>query len=165
MELLKLLSTSEIFAQVVSFLLLLALLRAFAWKRLLKLLDDRKARIAAEFNNIEKAKADVEGMKSAYEERLAKVGDEARERISEAINEARRLAAEVKAKAEKDSEEIFKDARENIKVEVAKAREDLKDQIADLSIAVAEKVIQERLSEGGEKKLALDFLNRLETKK
>jgi len=165
MELLKLLSTSEIFAQVVSFLLLLWLLRAFAWKRLLKLLDERKARIATELNNIEKAKADVEGMKSAYAEKLAKIEDQARERIAQAVNEARRLAAEVKSKAEKDSEEIFKGARENIKAEVAKAREDLKDQIADLSIAVAEKVIQEKLSEEGEKRLALDFLNRLETKK
>ena len=47
MELLKLLSTSEIVAQILGFLLLFFLLRAFAWKRLLALLDERKARISS----------------------------------------------------------------------------------------------------------------------
>lgn len=165
MELLKLLSTSEIFAQVVSFLLLLALLRAFAWKRFLKLLDDRKAGIASELDKIEAAKADIAKMKAGYDERLAGIEDTARARISEALNEAKRLGDEIITKAQKDSEELFKNARDGIKVEVVKAREELKDQIAELSILVAEKVIQEKLSEDEEKKLAVDFLNKLESGK
>ncbi len=48
MELLKLLSTNEIVAQVLSFLILLFLLRKFAWKKILKILDERKEKIALE---------------------------------------------------------------------------------------------------------------------
>lgn len=164
MELLKLLSTSEIFAQVLSFLLLLALLRIFAWKRLLKLLDDRKTRIASEFNKIDEAKRGVEEMKSDYARRIAGIEDEARLKIQEAVDEGRRLAGELRAKAQEESEETFKGARENIKAEIAKAREELKDEIADLSVSIAEKVIQAALSKEAEKKLALDFLNRMESK-
>lgn len=165
MELLKLLSTSEIFAQVISFLLLLALLRAFAWKRLLKLLDDRKEKIASEFREIDHTRRDVESMKFSYEKKLAGMENEAKARMQKALDEARHAADEIKAKAQKDGEGIFKEARDNIKVEIAKAREELKDQIAELSVSVAEKVIQEKLSQEDEKRLALDFLNRLESKK
>ena len=165
MELLKLLSTSEIFAQILSFLLLLALLRIFAWKRILKLLDDRKDRIASEFRKIDQARQAAEGMKSSYEEKLAGIENEAKARIREAMDESRRLADEIKAKAQKDGEEIFKEARDNIKVEIVKAREELKDQIAELSVSIAGKVIQEKLSEEDEKRLALDFLSQLESKK
>lgn len=165
MELLKLLSTSEIFAQILSFLLLLALLRVFAWKRVLKLLDDRKDKIASEFREIDQAKQDAESMKSSYEEKLAGIENEAKARIQKAVDESRRIADEMKAKAQKDGEEIFKEARENIKVEIVKAREELKDQIAELSVSIAGKVIQEKLSEEDEKRLALDFLGQLESKK
>ena len=57
MEILKLLSANEIVAQILSFLLLLAILRIFAWKRLLKLLDDRRESIALEFRKIEDAQS------------------------------------------------------------------------------------------------------------
>ena len=67
MELLKLLSTSEIVAQILGFLLLFFLLRAFAWKRLLALLDERKARISSEFQKIEETKAALERIKTDYE--------------------------------------------------------------------------------------------------
>ena len=57
MDLLKLLTAKEIVAQIISFLLLMALLRVFAWKKLLNLLDERRARIASEFKKIEDTQA------------------------------------------------------------------------------------------------------------
>ena len=56
MELLKLLNPSEIVIQIICFLLLFAFLRIFAWKHVLDLLDERRARIAAEFQKIEETK-------------------------------------------------------------------------------------------------------------
>ena len=64
MELLKLLSTNEIIAQIASFLLLFIILKAFAWKRVLRILDQRAERIAAEFKSIEDSKEGVAALKS-----------------------------------------------------------------------------------------------------
>ena len=71
MELLRLLTANEIVAQIISFLLLMAILRVFAWKKLLKLLDDRRERIASEFKKIEDTQAAVERMRVDYDKNLA----------------------------------------------------------------------------------------------
>ena len=161
MELLKLLSGNEIIAQAICFLLLLATLRIFLWGRFLKLLDARRERIASDFKKIEAAKADVDKLKRLYDARMAKVEEEARETIREAIIDGKKAAEEVRQEAQADAEKTFEKARENIKVEVAKAEERLKDKIVDITIEVAEKVIEEKLSEAGDRKLVEGFINKL----
>ncbi|MCX5686325.1 MAG: F0F1 ATP synthase subunit B [Candidatus Omnitrophica bacterium] len=162
MELLKLLSANEIIAQGVCFLLLLAVLRVFLWNRFLKLLDARKERIASELKAIETAKADVEKLKSGYDGRIARIEEEAREKIQSAIIEGKKAAQEVREKAQEDAERLFEKTRENIKVEAAKAEERLKNKIVDIAIEAAEKVIEEKLSEAGDRKLVEGFINKLE---
>lgn len=164
MELLKLLSANEIVAQVICFLLLLFILRVALWKRFLKVLDDRKEKIASEFKNIEAAKLAVEELRSSYETKMGAIEEAARAKIQEAINDGKRIAEEIKQKAEKYGEKILENAKENIKTELAKAKEDLKYKIVDLTISVAEKVIEEKLSGIEEKRLVEDFLKGMESK-
>ena len=77
MELLKLLDTSQIVAQVISFLILFFILRILVWKRFLKALDDRRDHIAAEFKAIEDKvlalKADLEARKNSNEALIAEI--------------------------------------------------------------------------------------------
>lgn len=162
MELLKLLSTSEIFAQVVSFLVLLFLLRLFAWKKLIKLLDDRRERIASDFKKIDDAKADVELLRSEYERRLAVIAQEAKAKIEEAIIEGRKAAEGIRQDAQTEGEKIIEKAKDNIKAEIAKAEEKLKNWIVSLTIDAAGRVIQEKLTEENDKKLVEEFLKEME---
>lgn len=164
MELLKLLSANEIVAQVICFLLLLFILRVVLWKRFLKVLDDRKERIVSEFRSIEAAKLAVEEMKSSYETKVNEIEEEARAKIQEAVNNGKRIAEEIRQRAEKYGEKVLENAKDNIRTELAKAKEELKYKIVDLTISVAEKVIQERLSGEEEKKLVEDFLKGIEPK-
>ena len=55
MGLLKLLNANEIAAQIITFLILLFLMKRFAWKPFFKVLDDRRERIASEFKKIDEA--------------------------------------------------------------------------------------------------------------
>ncbi len=165
MELLKLLSANEVVAQAVSFLILLGLLRFLLWKKFLGVLDNRKNTIAAELSNIESAKRDAAKLRCDYEQHLANINEEAREKIEDAVNEARAAAEAIKRKAGEESRKFFENAKDEIRVELANAREELKNQIVELSIEVAEKVIEEKLEEGTDRKIAEDFLRRIESKK
>ncbi|MFA6142793.1 MAG: ATP synthase F0 subunit B [Candidatus Omnitrophota bacterium] len=98
MELLKLLSTNEIVAQTVCFLLLLVILRKFTWNKFLKLLDARKERIASDFRKIDTAKTEIERLKDSYGEKLARIEDEAREKIHAAVMEGRRASEEIRSR-------------------------------------------------------------------
>lgn len=162
MELLKLLSANELIAQGLSFLILLAVLRVFLWKRVLKILDDRSARIAARLKAIEDEKTASAAIRAEYETRLSRIEDEARLKIEEAINEGRRIADEVRRQGERDVQKMIDNGKMTITSELARAREELRDTVVDLVIETAEKIIEEKLTPDDDKRLVRDFLNRLE---
>lgn len=164
MELLKLLSANEIVAQVITFLFLLFLMQRFAWKPFLKTLDDRKEHIASEFKKIEDIKAEVNNLKNDYESRLSSIESEAKARIHVATEEGRVAAEEIRQLAREDGEKIFAKAQESIKAEVAKAEEVLKDKIVNLTIDIASKVIQEKLTEADDKAIVETFIKEMEKK-
>jgi len=162
MEILRLLSTSEIVAQVLNFLFLLFVLRIFFWKRILKLLDDRKDRIASEFKRIEDNKKEIDVLKSDYEAKLDSIEETGREKIKEAVDRAQLVAEKINRQARLDSEKIIESAKVEIKHEIDKAREELKNKIIDLTISATESVIKERLTEQDDKKIAETFLNQVQ---
>lgn len=162
MELLRLLSTNEVVAQAVSFLILLFILRIFAWKKILALLDARKQKIASEFDRIEKAKQESARLKTEYDEKLARIEELARIRIQEAVNESRHIAQDIKQKAQEDARLILKKSQENIELELVKVKEELKDKIIDLSLTAAGHIIKEKLTVEKDGKLISEFLDDLE---
>ena len=162
MELLKLLDTSQIIAQVISFLVLFFILRALVWKRFLKILDDRKDRLASEFKTIEDSKAEVARLKSDYETNLENIDRIAKARIEEAVSEGNRIAEEIRENANTEALQIIERTDEAIKAEVSRAKEDLRDEIVDIALSAAGKVIEEKLTEAQDKKIVEDFLNRVD---
>jgi len=162
MGLLKLLSANEIVAQLVNFLLLLFLLRIFVWKRVLGVLDERKARIAAEFKHIEDSKANLATLKSEYEAKTAAIEDMARKKIEEAAAQANQITQEIKKQAHIEAQGIIDEARETTKYELSKAKVELKGAIIDLAIGAAEHVIEEKFSSQGDRRLVEDFLEKLD---
>ena len=162
MELLKLLSANEIVAQIINFLILLILLRIFFWKRILQLLDDRKARIASEFKNIEDAKKEVEKLKSDFGVKITSIEQIAKARIEEAVEQGSKAAEKIRHDAYVESQKIIESAKAEVKHEVAKAKDELKDKIVDLVIEATENLISERLTEKDDKKIVEDFLGQID---
>jgi len=162
MDLLKQLTANEMVAQIISFLLLMALLRIFAWNKLLKLLDDRRERIASEFKKIEDTQASVERMRSGYDRKLADIEAESRAKIQEAIAEGRKVSQEIRESARQEARAILDKAQENIENEVAKAKQELKQKVVELTLGTTEKLIKEKLTEEKDRQLASDFLDELE---
>lgn len=162
MELLKLLSTSELVAQIINFLLLLFLLRVFLWKPILKLLDERKERISSDLKNAADIKNEVEGLKADYQSKLNSIEETARVMIKDAQGEAGKKAEEIKKKAHLEAERLIALARSEIKYEVLKVKDELKDEIIDLTIRAVETVISEKLTEEDDLKIIEDFLKNVE---
>jgi F-type H+-transporting ATPase subunit b len=164
MGLLKLLNTNELIAQIIAFLIFLAIMRVFLWKRFLGMLDKRREAVSSEFKRIEESKEALLRIRSQYEKKLAEIDVEAKGMILEASARGRGLADQIIAKAGRDSEKIIENAKANIKDELAKAKDELKDKVVDLTIQAAEKIIQERLSEQSDRKLVEDFIEGIDKK-
>jgi F-type H+-transporting ATPase subunit b len=168
MELLKLLSASEIVAQIISFLLVFTLLRIFAWKHFLKVLDDRRERIASELRSIDETKSDLAKAKAKYDTLFVTIQQAAQEKFAEVVAQGEKDVREIKEKARLDAEHVIEDAKSEIKFELAKSREDLKERIIELTIAATQAMIQEKLTPEEDRRLIENFLkevDKLEDKK
>ena len=72
---------------MVAFLIFAWILKRYVWGPFLALLDERREKIASEFDRIESLRAEAERLRADYESRLQKIEQEARERIQEAVAE------------------------------------------------------------------------------
>lgn len=162
MELLRQISASEIIAQIISFLLLVFILRIFVWKRLLNFLDERRQKISDEFKRIENTKLQIEELKSDYQKKLDLIADESRQKIKEAIAQGNILAEQIKKSAHVESQKIIERAKEDIKFELSKAKEELKEKIVNLTMLAVETVIQDKLTEAEDRRVVENFINKVQ---
>jgi F-type H+-transporting ATPase subunit b len=137
-------------------------LRAFAWKRLLKLLEGRRERIASEFKRIEDDKAEIEKIKSQYSEKLKSIQEMARVKIEEALLEGEKIKLELKENAKKEAAKILERAKSDIRGEILKAKAGLKDEVTELVIEATEKVLEKKVSEEDDKQIVQDFIDKID---
>lgn len=137
---------SQILTQLLAFLIFAWIMKRFAWRPILRLLDERRERITGEFERIENTKAEAERLRAEYEERLRRIEQEARERIQEAVNEGRRVAHEIREQARSEARAITEKAKENIQIEVDKARIQLKEDMIRMTLEALERVLREKVS-------------------
>ena len=162
MELLKMLSANEIFAQVLSFFILLFLLRKFAWEKILVLLDQRKEKISSELGEIENTKLEIARLKSDYESKISNIASEAQVKINQAVEQAKLVSAQMRKKAHEEAQDIITDARNQVKHEVSKVQEQLKEKIVDIALGAARSVIQEKLTEEGDRRIVENFIQEVQ---
>ena len=153
-----------VLTQVLGFLILLWVLRAFAWGPLIGLLEERRRKIAGEFEEAERRKADAQVLKARYEQDLKGIEAQARQRLLEAVTEGQRVAAEIKTQAHADAAARLARADEEIVHDQEKAREVLKQQVAVLSIRTAEKILREKLDDPAQRRLVERFIEEADTR-
>jgi len=156
------LELGQLVTQAIGFLLAVWLLKKFAWKPLLGLLEERRQKIKDEFDTIANKKEEVAQLTSEYERRLKEIDDEARKRLQEAVTEGQKIAAEIKDQARKDQKEIVAKAKQQIEAEIAAARVQLRNDMVNMAIDAASKAISERMDDEKHRRLISDFISELE---
>jgi F-type H+-transporting ATPase subunit b len=91
----QLINIPQLVTQVLGFLAVLWIMKAFAWKPLLKVLEDRRQKIADDFSAAEKARADMEALKADFETRIREIESTARQRIADAAREGEKLSSQI----------------------------------------------------------------------
>lgn len=152
----------QIITQIIGFLIALFILKKFAWKPLLGILEERRLRIKSEFEKLDQEKNSLKVLSSEYEDKLKDIEGLARQKILEAAKEGQQMANQVKENARKEALEIMSRSKEEIQREVEKAKVQLKNDVVNLSLQAAEKIIQEKLDKEKDEKLIRDFIEGLE---
>lgn len=151
-----------IITQIIGFLIAMWILKAFAWKPLLGMLEARKKKIADDISDAEKIKVDAGKLLEEYRAKLREIDAEARTKIQEAVNDGSRISAEIKEQARKEAQQILAKYRDELARDMAKARVQLRDEIATMAVRAAEKIISTHLNEAEQRRLLDDFLKEVD---
>lgn len=136
---------AELVTHIVAFVLFIFILRKLAFKPLLKVIDERREKISADFAKAEELAQEAEESKKSYETQLAEIEVQAREKMHESIEEGKRIAAQIQQKAREDAESLLERAKKNAEIELANARKQLRKDVVELTLAATEKVLREQI--------------------
>jgi len=149
-------------SQIVNFTLLAVLLYFVAYKPILRMLDERSARIKKGLEDAETASKRAAEMEQEFEQRMVEARKEGQEIIAQATRMSEKAGQEILGKAREESRAQIEKAKGEIAREREQAMAELRQQVADLSLTISEKVIGEVLDEKAQRKLIADFMEQTE---
>jgi F-type H+-transporting ATPase subunit b len=146
-------SVSGLVSQFINFILLLLILRAVAYKPILKMLDERSARIRESMERADEIKAQAARTEAEFANRLAEARREGQEIVTQAEKVADRLRQDELDKTRRQVEEIRDKALADIGLERERAIADLRRQVADLAVLAASRAVGRSLDQTSHNRL------------
>lgn len=146
----------------VTFLLLVFLLRRFAWKPLIGALDARESSIQQTMDKAGQDRAEAEKLLQQHRELLDQARRERAEAVAAGQQDAEKLKAEILEEARRQREQLLQQTQAQVAAEMREARADLRQAAVELSISAAEKLLGKNLDDATARRLVEDHLTDLE---
>jgi F-type H+-transporting ATPase subunit b len=163
-DILKLLGIKgpELLTQIIGFIIAVWILKAFAWKPLMGMLEQRRTKIKSDLDYAEQTKVDADNLLADYQSKLKDIDAEARAKIQEAVSDGNKVASEIREQARAEAKDIIAKAREELARDVAKAKIELRNDMVNMAISATEKIIAEKLDDAKHRELINGFLDQVE---
>lgn len=137
---------SLIFWTTIVFIVFFFLLAKFAWKPILNAVNNREESINSALLAAENAKRDMQNLKADNEKLLVEARAERDNMIKDAREIKEKMIADAKLEAQSQADNMIAQAKSAIEGEKNAAMAELKNEVSSLSLAIAEKVLQEELT-------------------
>ena len=138
---------SELIPAAIAFLIILFVASKFVWPPITDMLDERAANIRQSLERAEAAKVEAERLLEEYKHTMAEARKEAATILQQAKQAAESMRSEAAVRASAEYDELLTKAREAIEGEKLAAISELQHSVAELSVAVAGKLIGSELSQ------------------
>jgi F-type H+-transporting ATPase subunit b len=146
---------------LISFFILLILLKKVAFPPILKGMKKREETIKQQLEEAQKTKKEAENLLEDYKRQLAEARSEAQKIINEGKSLGENMRKEIVQKAQQESNQIVKRAQEEIELQKQKAILELQEKIADLSIMAATKIINKSLNTEDNRRLVEEYVSKV----
>ena len=144
-----------------SFLLLIFLVKKYAWGNISSVLDERAEKISSDIDGAEEARKKAEELASKREAELAGSRTEAKTIIENAKETAEKSKADILAEAKLEAGRLKEKANQEIAQNKAEALQSVKGDVADLTISLAGKIISQNLDSQAHKELIDQYIDQL----
>ena len=146
---------------IITFMVLFFVLAKFAWKPLMKMLQEREEMIRDSLDDAEKAKAELEHLNEESEAIMTKARAEAQTILANGKAAAEKVKEDTISKAKEQAIKILEKTEKQIQIEKDKAIIDIKQEVVNLSLSVAKKLINKNLNDADNKSLIEETLKKV----
>ena len=150
---------AELIWGAVAFAIVLVGLVKFAFPALKKGMKAREEKIRSDLEGAEKARLDAETERASYQSQLGDARGEANRIVEEARAAAEQVRADVLAKADADAAGTRQRAADDVRLARERAMSDLQAQVGDISIGLAEKIVERNLDPATQRDLVESYIN------
>ena len=149
---------SSLLAFVVNFVILLVLLILVGYRPIIRMLDQRSAKIKESMEQAERIKQESARAEETVKAQIEAGRKEGQAIVAQASQIAERIKEEARTEARKETESLIAKAREEIERERVEGMNQLRKEFVDLAILAAEKVINESLDRKAHQRLIEEVL-------
>jgi len=154
----------SLIVQLISFLVLLAVLHRFVYKPLVATLDARSAAIKQQLAEAQAAREAAQRQLAEFEAKLQAAQAEAQTVRERALREAAELRERLTVEARQEATRLVESARAEIQQDIRRARAELRAEMGTLAVEIAERIIQRSLRGEDHERLVQDALARLDSR-
>ena len=164
MELFNSIQWGTAFYQLAMFIILLALLRKYALKPLLGVMEKRQQKIAEDLDTAEKNRAEAEKLFKEQQQMLEQARNDASQILENARVTSEKQAAEIIETAKQEAEQFKNVARAEMNREKEQAVEALRKEVGQLSVLLASKIIEKEIDAKQQEELLQNYLKEVGNK-
>lgn len=145
--------------QIINFLVLMGVMTFLFNKFIRPFMTKRSDDIAAAFQKIDEQRKEVDNLHLSVTQELQEIRQKSRTEIDKAILEGSRIRDDIHKAAQKEAAELLQKARVEIELEKQKAIATLENEVANLTMAVTQKLIGTCVDDKIDRQLVGRFLN------
>ena len=147
-----------IFWMLLMFIILLIILKKFAWKPILNALDKREKSIEDSLRSADRAREEMERLKADNEKVIAEARLERDSMLKETKRTSEKILSEAREKAKEEARLLIEATKDLIENEKTSAVDEIRKQVAALSVEIAEKILKEKLKDERKQKELIEKL-------
>lgn len=145
----------------ISFIVLMALISVVAWKPITKMMADRADKIANDIDSAQKLRQEASDLAEQRRDALSHSRAEASEIVADAKKSGEKQRSSIVADAQNEATQYKQNARKDIEQERQDALKNVQSDVADISVAIATKIIKKQLDPEGQQALINSYIEGL----
>jgi F-type H+-transporting ATPase subunit b len=147
---------------VLCFLVVVFVLKRYAFGPIQKAIDERRERIRQALEEADHAREEARGLLEEHKKLIASARGDAEQILAEARNVAESQRARVKEETEADRHRRLEETKRQIEAETRRALEQIRAEVADLTVVAASKVTGKVLDKADHKRLIEEAIGELD---
>lgn len=152
----------QVISQIIAFLLMLWILSRYAWKPILKTMEERRNKIQSDSDAIQDQREQAEALLAEYRTKLGEIDTTAQTKFREVVDAAKVESQKIQDEAHQHARSILAKAQSDMRKEVQLARVQMKNELVGISLAATEKILKGEVDKEKQKKLLSDIIKQVE---